>query len=410
LRFLFVHQNFPGQYKHLVHALAADPAHEVTFLTQRPNKAIANVKRILYKPERAASPRTHPYVRGIESAVLNAQAAYRAAMALKKGGFTPDILIGHNAWGETLYLKEAYPDVPLLSYFEFFFGNAGTDVGFDPEYPDNTDALFKQRTINCVNLLGLHNADAGQTPTLWQHSQYPAWAREKITVVHEGIDTEAIKPDPAAFVQLKDGRTLTRQDEVITYVARNLEPYRGFHIFMRALPEILSRRPNAIVIVVGADEVSYGVRPAAGDTYRKRLLAELKDRVDTKRVLFVGWLAYSLYVRVLRVSSVHVYLTYPFVLSWSLLEAMAAGCLVVGSRTAPVVEVLRDGENGFLVDFFSPAELAQAVVAALARRDQLQDLRNNARKTIVERFDLRSVCLPRQISLVNSLVDGVRTG
>ena len=410
MRFLFAHQNFPGQYKHLVSALAADPGNQVVFLTQRPNQEIPNIKRVVYKPKRKTSQSTHPYARGIESAVINAEGAYRAALALKKGGFKPDILIGHNAWGETLYLKEVFPEAPLLSYFEFYFGNAGSHLRFDPEYPDSAGQVLKEQTINCVNLLGLNTSDWGQTPTLWQQRQYPSWAQEKITVVHDGIDTGTLKPDAEAFVRLRQGgRKLTGEDEIITYVARSLEPFRGFHIFMRALPEILSRRPNAIAVVVGADDVSYGHRLPPGESYRKKLLAELKGRLDATRVHFVGQIPYELYARVLQVSSVHVYLTYPFVLSWSMLEAMAAGCLVVASRTSPVQEVIRDQENGFLVDFFSPEALAESVVSALACRDQLQGVRANARKTVVDGFDLRGSCLPRQIALVESLVNRTKT-
>jgi glycosyltransferase involved in cell wall biosynthesis len=260
------------------------------------------------------------------------------------------------------------------------------------------------RAKNASQLLALEQADYGVSPTQWQWSTFPSVYQDKISVIHDGIDTALAMPNPNAMLQFaRDNLTLTVQDEVITFVSRNLEPCRGFHRFMRALPEIMARRPHAHVVIVGGDEVSYSVPPAAGQTYRQLFLEEVKDRIDLRRIHFLGQVPYEDFIRVLQVSSVHVYLTYPFVLSWSMLEAMAAQALVVGSSTAPVTEVIRHEENGLLVDFFSSEDLVNAVCSVLEHPDCMLEVRRRARRTIVERFDLRTVCLPRQIEMIETL-------
>lgn len=402
MKILFIHQNFPGQYLHLARHLGTQPEHEVIFITQRSDATLPGIKNIVYKPHREINQNQHHYLTDTEAGLLNAQAVARVALDLKVAGFTPDVMLGHNGWGETWYLKDVFPNTPLISYFEFFYRYLGADVGFDPAELPIFDTAPRIRTKNMGNLIGLDASDMGQTPTQWQRSLYPAEYQHKLYVTHEGIDTEIVKPDPNARLCLPEaGFDLTRDDEVLTYVARNLEPYRGFPIFMRSLPAILEQRPNARVLIVGGDEVSYGHRLPDGQTHRQRIQAELGSSLDMKRVHFLGKVPYSFFLKILQVSRVHVYLTYPFVLSWSMLEAMSAGCLVVGSKTAPVEEMIRDGENGFLVDFFSPAELSEHVIDALAAgRNGYADIRQNARRTILEKFDLRTICLPAQLQLI----------
>ncbi|MHB8252290.1 MAG: glycosyltransferase family 4 protein [Acidiferrobacter sp.] len=409
MKILFVHQNFPGQYLHLARTLGAQPEHEVVFLTQRRDAALPGVRNIVYQPARPITCDIHHYLRDTEAGVLNAQAVARVAWDLKTAGFHPDVMVGHNGWGEIWYLKEVFPTTPLLGYFEFFYRLHGADVDFEPGATLILDHGPRLRTKNLGNLLGLDQVDAGQCPTLWQKSGYPARYHPLLHVIHEGIDTRAVAPFPGArlSVTLPD-RTLmlTDADEVVTYVARNLEPYRGFPSFLRSLPAILARRPQAQVVVVGGDEVSYGPPLPNGQSYRQQLLAELDGSLDLSRVHFLGKVPYATFLSILQISTVHVYLTYPFVLSWSLLEAMAAGCLVVASRTAPVTEVITDGENGLLVDFFSPPEIAERVVAALSDREAMKPLRAAARRTIVERYDLQTICLPQQLALLERLRGG----
>ncbi len=406
MRVLFAHQNFPGQYRHLLTHFAADPANEIVFLTRNAHAPFPGIKKIVYQTRREPATGTHHYVRPLERAVLYGQEVARVALGLKEKGFVPDIMIGHNAWGETLYLKDVYPDAPLLSYFEFFYSGHGLDVDFDPEFPTTIDTRMRVRTLNAINLFGLHVADRGQTATEWQRGTYPARYRDMISVVHEGVDTEVVKPDPKAVLKLNGGLSLSQSDEVVTYISRKLEPYRGFHIFMRALPEILKRRPKAHAVIVGADGKGYGHDYPKGGTWRQAMLDEVDGKLDASRVHFLGQVRYETYLKVLQVSSAHIYLTYPFVLSWSMLEAMAAGCLVIGSATPPVKEVIRDGENGLLVDFFDTEAIAEKVESALAGPSHMEPLRVSARRTIVAKYDCASVCLPQQLQLIEGLVCG----
>jgi glycosyltransferase involved in cell wall biosynthesis len=404
MKILFVHQNFPGQYLHLARHLASQPGNQIIFITQRSDAALPGVQNIVYTPQRPITKQLHHYLGESEAGVLNAQAVARIALDLKQSGFVPDVMIGHNGWGEIWYLKDVFPQTPLLGYFEFYYRFSGADVGFDPGEPQIFDTAPRIRTKNIGNLLGLEAADLGQCPTRWQKSTYPERYQSKLQIVHEGIDTELLAPDGLARLRLAEyDLELAAGDEVVTYVARNLEPYRGFTSFMRSLPAILSARPKARVLIVGGDEVSYGPRLPEGQSFRQLMLAELGDALDLSRVHFLGKVPYSVFTKILQISRVHVYLTYPFVLSWSMLEAMAAGCLVVGSRTAPVEEVIRDGENGLLVDFFSSAEIVERVVAALAEPEHFAAFRRRARETIVENYDLKQICLPGQLRLIGQM-------
>jgi glycosyltransferase involved in cell wall biosynthesis len=405
MKVLCVHQNFPGQYLHLARYLGTQSQHQIVFITQRQDVELPGVRKIVYKPRRTISPQVHHYLRESEAAVLNAQEVARIALDLRKAGFIPDVMLGHNGWGEIWYLKDIFPEAPLIGYFEFFYRMQGADVGFDPADPITPDTAPRLRTKNLGNLLALDTADLGQCPTEWQKSVYPRRYQSILNVIHEGIDTSIVKPDPAARLIIADEKLEFKAgDEVVTYVARNLEPYRGFPNFMRSLPKVLAARPNAHVLIVGGDDVSYGARLPEGQTYRQKLLSDLDGSLDVTRVHFLGKIPYTGFIKVLQISRVHVYLTYPFVLSWSMLEAMAAGCLVVGSRTQPVEEVIHHGGNGLFVDFFSPEQIADRVIEALEDKRAFASLRQNARQSIIERFDLRTICLPAHLRMLNMLV------
>jgi glycosyltransferase involved in cell wall biosynthesis len=408
MRFLFVHQNFPGQYQHVVRELARSPANQIVFITQQSNDGlqIQGVRKVVYKPARPANPASHPFIRRTEDGIWNATAVAQAAQRLRAGGFRPDVMIGHTGWGETLYLKDVWPDVPLLAYLEFFFRASGADTGFDPEFPMTRHEAASVRTNNALHLMGFEAADWGQTPTRWQKSVHPAEFHGRLSVIHEGVDTAAVSPRADAALKLSTGLTVTRADEIVTYISRSLEPYRGFHTFMRSLPLILARRPRAQVIVVGNDGVSYGRRLPGGQTWREKMLRELHGRLDLSRVHFLGNVPYGVFLSILRVSAAHVYLSYPFVLSWSMIEAMSAGCVVIGSATPPVQEVIRPGENGLLVDFFSPWQVADAVDQVLDDPSRMQDVRDRARSTAVESYDFRSQCLPAYGRLIRGLAAG----
>ena len=403
MRILFVHQNFPGQYKHLATALARDSRNEIVALGVEDRQAPAGVRLVRYNASRPES-RAHALASTYEGHVLAGEATARAALDLKKAGFNPDLICGHPGWGETLFLRDVWPDTRILSFMEFYHRGQSADFNFDPEFPVvNPAAFWKLRARNAGFLLAIEASDWCVSPTQWQWRQLPQFARNMTSIIHDGIDTDAVKPDPNAVIRLGRAGTCRVGDEVVSFVNRNLEPYRGYHIFVRALPEILARRPSARAVIVGGDEVSYGPAAPKGSTWKNVYLREVADRLDFSRVHFVGKVPYSTYINLLQVSAAHVYLTYPFVLSWSMLEAMAAGCLVIGSRTPPVEEFIQQGKNGLLVDFHSPQELAENVVHALERPLDFRDLRLAARQTILNGYDLKTHCLPKHLNLINSL-------
>jgi len=401
MNLLFVHQNFPGQFKHLAPALAA-AGHRVKALAiDGPGLPGLEIHR--YKPTRGTSKQIHPWAAEFETKVIRGEACAAAAMRLKGEGFTPDVIIANPGWGESLFLKDVWPDARLLAFIEFYYAARGLDFDFDPEFYSHDLARdAKIRAKNAHMLMTLEDMDRGLSPTHFQRSVVPKTYQERIDVIFDGIDTNVVCPDPAATVALK-GRDVRPGHEVVTFVNRNLEPYRGYHVFMRALPAILGRRPKAVALIVGNDRVSYGAAAPAGKTWKQIFFDEVKDRLDTHRVFFLGQLPYANYLKVLQVSACHVYLTYPFVLGWSCIEAMSAGCVVVGSATAPVKEVIEHQENGLLVDFFDVDALAATVTDCLARPARHAHLRAAARQTAVKRYDLATVCLPQQMKLIEAL-------
>lgn len=402
MRILFIHQNFPGQYKYIAAALVAR-GDQVAALCIQNNSFPAGVKVYRYTPNRGSSPKIHPGVVDTETKVIRGEACFLAAKQLRDQGYVPDIICAHPGWGEALFIKEVWPQVPLLSYFEFYYHLHDADVGFDPEFPSSENEAPRLMAKNFANLMNLEQCDAGVSPTVWQKSTHPASFQHKIRVIHEGVDTDAVCPAFGTTINLDGGIVLHPGDEVVTFVNRNLEPYRGCHSFIRAIPGIQRRRPQARIVIVGGDGVSYGSQPPAGTTWKDHFLKEVADQIDVSRVHFVGAIPYSAFIGLLQVSACHVYLTYPFVLSWSMLEAMSAGCLVLGSRTKPVEEVIAHGENGLLVDFFSPSEIAEQVALAIASPGDYIAIRQRARQTIVDRYDLRRVCLPQHLAYIDEL-------
>ncbi len=410
MKILLVHQNFPGQLKFLAPELVRQ-GHEVRALLMRKvdQTVWRGVHLIPYFPARGSTPGIHPWVSDFETKTIRGEACFHAALQMKQAGYAPDVIIAHPAWGESLFLKDVWPKAKLGIYCEFFYHEQGADVGFDPEFEQHDDASACRLQLKNLNyMLHFDRADAGVSPTQWQASQFPESFRGRISVIHDGIDTDAVAPRPDVKLTLPDGVVLTRADEVVTFVNRNLEPYRGYHIFMRALPKLLRARPALRVLIVGGDGVSYGARPPAGQSWRDLFIAEVRPQIsgdDWARVHFTGHLPYEHFVPLLQLSTVHVYLTYPFVLSWSLLEAMSAGCAVVASDTAPLREVIRHGHTGRLVDFFDADALAAEVAALLADSNARQQLGVNAREFVRQNYDLRTVCLPAQLRWVQALGD-----
>ena len=412
MRVLFVHQNFPGQYIHIVQRLAQMGQHQLIALGI--NKPDANrplpesLKHFRYPLDRGNTDGIHPLVMETETKVIRAEGCARAAQQLKDQGFIPDLICAHPGWGEALFLKAIWPDSPLLCYQEFFYNAYGFDSNFDPEF-DRDWTWQAQARLNMKNAylhLTLEQADWNVSPTHFQASSFPNHWQQRISVIHDGVDIERAVPRPnPPPLKLPDGTELHKGDPIITFVNRHLEPYRGCHTFLRAIPELQQHCPDARIVIVGDPKgVSYGAACSEGE-WKDRFLAEIDGRYDPSRVHFTGTLPYAQFLPLLQLSACHVYLTYPFVMSWSLLEAMACGCAVVGSDTAPVREAITHGTNGLLVDFFSPGDLAAAVAELLQDRERAEAFGVEARRTVERTYDL-NVCVQRQLALMDLVASG----
>lgn len=404
MKVLFVHQNFPGQFLHLAPALKAR-GHDCRALTDAKNQREMPIQIMRYRHETPPpDPMATRLGRNFTQMTDRGVTVARACLQLRdKHGYTPDVIFGHSGWGETLFLKEVWPEAKLIVYAEFYYRGVGRDVGFDTEFSrDGFDPVMTAQARAAHLGQSLLHADAALAPTKWQASTYPAALQPMIKVIFDGVNTATMAPNPNASVTLPDGRTLRSGDEVLTFVNRNLEPYRGYHVFMRALPDVMAARPNAQVVIVGGDDVSYGAAAPKGQTWKQIFLDEVRDKLDLSRVHFMGKVPYPQFVALMQISRAHAYLTYPFVLSWSMLEAMSAGAYVIGSRSAPVEELIVDGVNGKLVDFFDVTAWSDALTEALAAPERFAPLRVAARQTILDNYDLFSNCMPRMVEFVES--------
>ena len=409
MQILIIHQNFPGQYKHLAPALVAQ-GHQVFSLTPKVEKRTTwkGVQLLPYKISRASSKDVHPWLADLETKVIRAEACYRQALYWKEKGLNPDVILAHHGWGEPMFLKDVWPNAKMGIYCELFHLDSGDSVNFDPEFQtkDLKGNALRLRLRNLNNALHFDAADAGISPTEFQASTFPEPFRSDISVIHDGIDTELVKPNPDAVLKISDDLSLTREDEVITFINRNLEPYRGYHAFMRALPKLLKARPNAQVVLLGGDEVSYGSRPPKGKTWKQIYIDEVRDQIsdeDWARVHYLGRVPYDTFLAMMQVSRLHIYLTYPFVLSWSLLEAMSAEAAILASDTAPVLEAIRDDETGWLTDFFDGDALVEKASALLDDPETRARLGKAAREFVLKSYDLKTQCLPKQLDWVARL-------
>lgn len=398
MRFLFVHQNFPGQFLHIVRHLATGGGNDIVFITENNDNFIAGVRKVPYPKPAPAAAEAHIVARELDAAARRSEVVGRTASNLKTLGFDPDIIIGHHGWGEMLNLRDVWPNVPMLGYMEFYYQPHDIDVNFDPEFPTAIDDFPRIRAKNAINHIALNLDAEGQSPTQWQLSTYPEWAQKRINLVWEGVDLDICKPDPKVrrSPMTIGGMTIEPSDKLITYVSRDLEPYRGFPLMMRAIPDLLRARRDIKIVMVGGDGVSYGNPPLQGGNWREVMLKEIGDGIDPTRVVFPGRIPYNQYLTMLQRSDAHVYLTYPFVASWSLRESLAIGCAVVGSDSQPVREFITHGENGLLTSFFDPRALATTVVEVIENKTLNGQLRTNARRYAEARLSmtdyLKSYC------------------
>ena len=400
MNILFLHRNFPAQFRHIAPILASDPNNKVVFITNNDKLNLPNIKKYQYKLKRQIPNDCHRYLRFVEESIIHGQATAEVAMALKNQGFKPDIIYGHT-WGQTMFMKDVFPDVPLLCYFEWFYNAKGGDVGFDGRQP-NIDELAKLRTKNSHLLIDLYSCDGGICPTKFQAKQFPKEFQHKIKILHDGIDTDFCSPkEDTKFVIEDKNLVLTKNDEVVTYATRGMEEYRGFPQFMEAISILMKKRPNMQVVIGGEDRVCYGPQ-ILGTTYKKRMLEKLD--LDLSRIHFVGSLPFNKYVDLLRISSAHVYATYPFVCSWSLLDSMACACPIVASNTEPVTEFMTDKNTGLLFDFFNIKQEVEQIEYALEHKDEMAQYGRNARQVILDNYQLKEL-LPKHIEYIKSFIN-----
>lgn len=400
LKLLFLHRNFPAQFKHLLVHFQRNTRVELAFITENPRARMDRVLTGIYELKKPVSDRMHQYLPFFEESIRHGQGAARVAMKLRNRGFVPDLIVGHS-WGPISFLKDVFPKTPLIGYFEWFYRAENSDIDFGKTSVD-LDTKARARMKNAHILVDLSSADHGLVPTHWQKSQFPALFHPKLACIHDGVDTRRLVPltESRDLVLASKNIRLPAGTKIVTYVARGKEPYRGFPQFMEAVALLLQRRTDFHVLVVGSDRICYGAQLPDNQNYRDLMLS--KFAIDQTRVHFTGVLEYTDFVRVLQASTVHVYLTVPFVLSWSMLEAMSCGALIVGSKTPPVEEVITSGQNGLLVDFFSPSQLADQVGRILDNPGDYAALRKAARDTILDRYDLAQ-CLKQQIALMEQI-------
>ncbi|SHH44110.1 glycosyltransferase family 4 protein [Cognatishimia maritima] len=409
MNILFIHQNFPGQFKHLAPALVAQ-GHQCVALTLRVQEPTQwqGVQVLPYKIQRKQGGGMHPWLQDLDTKVIRAESCMLAALDLKKRGFMPDVIVAHPGWGEAMFLRDVWPDARIGLYYELYYQAEAGDIGFDPEFPNPAGPFdpLRLRLKNLNNALHYPLGDLGISPTRYQASTFPQKYQDRIEVIHDGINTKQAAPSAAASLKVSDTLTLTRADEVVSFVNRNLEPYRGYHVFMRALPQLLKQRPNAQVVIVGGDGHSYGAAAPKGTTWKQIFIDEVRPQIsdaDWARVHFVGKLPYNEFLSLLQLTRVHIYLTYPFVLSWSLLETMSTGAAIVASDTAPVREVIAHDQTGRLVDFFDQEALVSEVCTLLEDETLRDRLGAAARALINADYDLATVCLPRQLEWIAQL-------
>jgi glycosyltransferase involved in cell wall biosynthesis len=385
---LFVHNNFPAQFRDLAETLLARGV-PVAAIGAQAAPGVAGVPIGRYALDRGTTPGIFHYAIRAEADLIRAAAAFRMAKTMQAEGIEPAVIVGHPGWGETTFLDEIWPAARRVAFAEFFYRGRGLDIDFDEEFFETTEqAILAGKAKSSVMTLAYAEADIIVAPTEFQASVLPSVFRPRVRVIHEGVDVDAIRPGPAEPFELPEGRSIAPGTPVITYVNNHMEPMRGLHIFARALPRLMAEVPEAQVLVFGQDSPRpYGGQAPEGKTWREIAFEGLE--VDPARLHFTGKTPHAQMLAAMRLSTAHVYYTYPFVLSWSLVEAMASGCYVIGSDTPPLHDAITDGVNGRLLPFFDVEALSRALIDACRNPDAAAPLRAAARETAVARFSSR---------------------
>lgn len=384
---LFVHNNFPAQFRDLAQSLAARGV-PCAAIAGEPAPGMEGVQMVRYRLTRGTGKDVYELAVRAEADFLRGRQALEAARWLANQGFEPKVIVGHPGWGETALLSHVFPEAKQVLYPEFFYHGRNSDIDFDPEFwTGDEEALIRGLAKNAVMSMALAEADVIVTPTAFQASCLPPAFRARTRVIHEGVDVDAIRPGPAELFALADGRVIQPGTPVVTHINNQMEPLRGLHIFARALPRLLREVPDAQVLVIGEEKPrGYGASAPGGKSWRQVFFDPLAAELDPGRIHFLGKVPHARMLAALRLSTAHMYYSYPFVLSWSLVEAMASGCYVIGSDTGPVRDAIEDGVNGRLLPFFDVAALSEALIAACRDPDASAPLRAAARKTAVAGF------------------------
>lgn len=388
----FIHQNMPGQFKNLCRSLAKNKENSIYFITKRDDVGIENVKRVKYSLAREPNRDGHHYIKFLDEQILYAQAVVRVLLTLKERGVNPDIIFAHSGWGEALFVKEVFPSAKLIIFSEYYYTARESDTAFINKGNVSIEEACRLVSKNLHLTQSMMGADLIITPTVWQKYQHPPIMWDKIFTYHEGVSVPQIREGRASEVFLPNGWHLKKGDKIVTYVSRNLEPYRGFDVLFEAIKILRRRAPDIRFVLIGGDDISYGKRAPNGMSWREYFLNEEPEAIEN--VAFVGKLPYSMFLDLFNITQVHLYLTVPFVLSWSMLEAMALEACVLGSRVHPVQEVVSDRQNGLLCDL-TPSGVADGIERAFslsqAERDRLGLF---ARLTVEQNYDFETVSLP----------------
>lgn len=404
MHILFVHQNYPAQFGHIARYLVDGHGFQCTFVSERPPGVDGGVRRIQYQVKGGATQQNHYCSRSFENYVWHSHAVYAAMKGAPD--VRPDLIVGHSGFGSTLFLRELY-DCPILNYFEYYYRPHGGDMDFRPEWPPLELDILRSYARNAMLLLDLQNCSAGYSPTQWQRQLFPQPYQDKLTTIFDGVDTQVWNRAAADGAQSRviAGRTIPDDVKIVTYAARGFESMRGFDIFMRAAQRIAAFRRDVLFVCVGSDRVCYGGdnKHIQTKTFREHVLAQ--DDYDLDRFWFTGMLPPEELARLFNLSDLHIYLTVPFVLSWSLMNALACGCLVLASDTAPVQEMIRHGENGLLAEFFDVDRMVELALNALDRPDEHRALRERAHAMIRDEYALDRV-LPRMLKLYENVTGG----
>ncbi len=407
MHILFVHQNYPAQFGHIARYLVGAHKFQCTFVSERPAGVDGGVRRIQYQLKGGATAQNHYCSRSFENYVWHSHAVYEALKAAPD--VRPDLVVGHSGFGSTLFLRELY-DCPILNYFEYYYRPHGSDMDFRPEWPPLEMDVLRSHARNAMLLLDLQSCSAGYSPTKWQRSLFPQPYQHKLTTIFDGVDmqvwnrgSQGEKP-PRAIA----GRTIPDDVKVVTYAARGFESMRGFDIFMRAAKRIAAFRRDVLFVCVGSDRICYGGdnKHIQAKTFREHVLGQ--DDYDLERFYFTGMLPPEELARLFHMSDLHIYLTVPFVLSWSLMNALACGCLVLASDTAPVQEMIRHGENGLLAEFFDVDRFVELALEALDNPEQYRPLRDQAHAMIRDQYSLERV-LPQMLKLYEGVTGQLPT-